>query len=234
MCLCDPGYQGIDCAERQCPRGADPLLNDERWCGHTACAWEVQSFTLQKTGTTTYRVSLTDSVNVTHVALATLDTAGNTYNGFVDPSSAVFPSVLPEPTTTLAGQIMAALRATPAGLLQQVEVWPAAAVGTSPQDLTFRVTFVGVAGNQELLTVEVYAGAGGITCNPDHPAYAADTAGGSCAANGASRTVFRKTVGNRPETECATRGNCDFKTGVCKCFTGFYGAACENQNALAA
>jgi len=127
-----------------------------------------------------------------------------------------------------------ALRAAGAGLLQQVEVWPAAAVGTSPQDLTFRVTFVGVAGNQELLTVEVYAGAGGITCNPDHPAYAADTAGGTCAAGGASRTVYRKTVGNRPETECATRGNCDYKTGVCKCFTGFYGAACENQNALAA
>lgn len=233
VCICDAGYSGIDCSERMCPRGADPLLNDEKWCGHTGCAWEVQSFTLQKTGTTTYKVSLTDALNVTHVALATVDTAGNTFNGYVDPSSPTFASVLPDPATTIAGQIMAALRATPGGLLQQVEVWPAAAVGTSPQDLTFRVTFVNVPGNQEQLAVEVYAGNGGLTCNPDHSAYAADTASGSCAAAGSSKAVVRKVVGNRPENECAGRGNCDTKTGVCKCFTGFYGAVCEVQNALA-
>jgi hypothetical protein len=233
VCLCDPGFSGIDCSERVCPRGADPLLNDARWCGHTACAWEVQSFTLQKTGTTTYTLSLTDALNVTHVALATVDTAGNTYNGYVDPASATFADVLPDPATTIAGQLMAALRATPGGVMQQVEVWPAAAVGTSPQDLTFRVTFVNMPGNQDLLTLGVYAGNGGLTCNPDHSSYAADTASGSCAAAGASKAVVRVTVGNRPETECASRGNCDAKTGVCKCFTGFYGAACENQNALA-
>ena len=234
VCLCDAGFQGIDCSERVCPRGADPLLNDDRWCGHTACMWEVQSFTLQKTGITTYRISLVDSTNTTHVALATVDTASNTFNGYVDPLSPSFASVLPDPSVTLAGQLMAALRATPAGLLQQVEIWPVAAVGTSPQDLTFRVTFVGIAGNQDLLRLDIYAGNGGLTCNPDHPSYAADTATGSCVDGAASRAVVRKVVGNRPETECAGRGNCDSMSGLCKCFTGFVGAACEHQNALMA
>jgi len=27
-CVCDPGYQGYDCSERQCPRGDDPLEGD--------------------------------------------------------------------------------------------------------------------------------------------------------------------------------------------------------------
>lgn len=233
--MCDAGYQGMDCAERLCPRGADPLLNSDRWCGHTACQWEVQSFTLQKTGTTTYKISLTDAVNITHVALATVDTASNTLNGYVNPASPQFSSVLPDPATTIAGQIMQALRSTPGGLLQQVEVWPKAAVGTSPEDLTFRVTFVNVPGNQDTLKVEVYAGNGGLTCNPDHPSYTSDTGGGnSCLATSASNAVYRKVTGNRPETECSSRGQCDYKAGTCKCFTGFYGASCENQNALSA
>lgn len=231
--MCDAGYGDIDCSSRQCPRGADPLLNDMRWCGGSPCVWEVQSFTLQRTGTTTYSFSLQDALNVTHVGLATVDTAGNTLNGYVDPTSAIFATVLPDPSTTLAGQIMAALRSTPAGLLQQVEVWPAAAVGTSPQDMTFRVTFVGVAGNQELLRVGVYSGAGGLTCNPDATTYTADTAGGSCAAGSASTAVVRVTVGNRPETECSSRGACNYATGLCKCYTGMYGAACDQQSALA-
>jgi hypothetical protein len=232
-CICDPGYGGIDCTLRQCPRGADPLLNSARWCGLTTCAWEVQSFTLQKTGPTTYSFSLEDALNVTHVGLATVDTAGNSMNGYVDPTSATFATVLPDPIQTIAGQIMQALRSTPAGVLQQVEVWPAAAVGTSPQDLTFRVTFVGVPGNQELLQVGVYSGSGGLTCNPDAPTYSSDTSSGLCAAGSASIAVERVTVGNRPETECSTRGNCDYTKGVCNCYSGFYGAACENQNALA-
>ena len=174
-----------------------------------------------------------DALNVTHVALATLDTAGNTLNGYVDPTDPSFASVLPDPASTLAGQIMGALRVTPAGLLQSVEVWPAAAKNNLG-DLTFRVTFVGVAGNQELLTVNVYSGNGGITCNTDGSTYAADIAGGTCAAGSASNAVIRVVTGNKPDTECASRGICNTKTGICGCFSGFQGAACENQNALAA
>ena len=208
------------------------MLNSARWCGGSPCTWEVQSFTLQRTGATTYQFSFEDALNVTHVGLAAVDTASNTLNGYIDPASENFWSILPDPDVTIAGQIMTALRGTPAGRLQQVEVWPAAAIGTSPQDMTFRVTFVGVPGNHDPLVISVYSGEGGLTCNPDAPTYDADTAGGSCIPGSASIAVVQAVVGNRPETECSSRGTCDLTAGLCKCYSGFLGAACENLNAL--
>lgn len=35
--------------------------------------------------------------------------------------------------------------------------------------------------------------------------------------------------GGKEGRDCSGRGICDYKVGVCICFTGFYGAACEHQ-----
>lgn len=40
-------------------------------------------------------------------------------------------------------------------------------------------------------------------------------------------------AGNLCHVECANRGICDYDTGKCKCFPGFYGLACTLQDALA-
>lgn len=41
-CVCDPGFFGPDCGLRDCPRGNDPLTNDKKHCGNSACQNEVQ------------------------------------------------------------------------------------------------------------------------------------------------------------------------------------------------
>ena len=35
--------------------------------------------------------------------------------------------------------------------------------------------------------------------------------------------------GNESGRDCSGRGTCDYTVGVCNCYTGFYGRACQNQ-----
>jgi len=39
--------------------------------------------------------------------------------------------------------------------------------------------------------------------------------------------------GNTERITCSGRGMCDYGNGLCQCFSGYYGGACEYQNALA-
>ena len=36
------------------------------------------------------------------------------------------------------------------------------------------------------------------------------------------------------DRECSDRGTCETESGLCKCFAGYTGHACETQNALSA
>jgi len=38
--------------------------------------------------------------------------------------------------------------------------------------------------------------------------------------------------GNQQGRDCSGRGICDYKSGVCKCFTGYYGTRCQYQTIL--
>jgi hypothetical protein len=40
-------------------------------------------------------------------------------------------------------------------------------------------------------------------------------------------------VDNKCHVDCANRGICDYTTGECRCFEGFYGEACTLRSALA-
>jgi hypothetical protein len=223
-CVCDPGFSGVDCSLRQCPRGDDPLTTAERYCGNAPCKYEVQSFTLSNAGPTTYKLGFTDYTNNTNYAYVTVDVAGNAQGlGFIaemddNPNGSNKENSLPGPNT-VAGQIQAALRAVPGGLLQRVEVYPAGSNPVTNLGRTFRVTFTGYPGDAELMTVAPYQGLGALDQNPD-------------AAN--AKSVKETTRGNFEAVECSGRGLCDTSAGLCKCFGGFFGSACEYLNALAA
>ena len=45
-CFCDPGFSGIDCSLRMCPRGDDPLTWEPYTCGTSECRNELQSFSV--------------------------------------------------------------------------------------------------------------------------------------------------------------------------------------------
>jgi hypothetical protein len=35
--------------------------------------------------------------------------------------------------------------------------------------------------------------------------------------------------GNEAGRDCSGRGICNYQTGLCRCFSGFYGEACDNE-----
>ncbi len=39
-------------------------------------------------------------------------------------------------------------------------------------------------------------------------------------------------AGNRCHVECGNRGLCDYKTGICACFKGYYGVACGTKSPM--
>lgn len=230
-CICDPGFAGFDCSQRLCPRGDDPLTIGSRWCGGSTCTWEIQSFTLPKDLDLSLKLSVSDVFNRTYVAYTNVNTQSSEYGlGPVAPSLQA--TKLPGPLT-VAGKIMNAIRSIPGGLFQRVEVYPKAPLtdvldddsnvifaATNDEDaLTFRVTFTGVTGDLPLLKVTDANGAAILDDNTDD----ADS----------EAVVFENAIGNYEGFECSKRGLCDSSRGTCKCFSGFTGAACEHQNALA-
>jgi len=206
MCVCDAGFDGIDCTQRTCPRSNDPLSpHTSRWCGGVECADEVQSFRLSSAGDSTYKFTFVDMRNATLVAYFTVNTAVG------------LPGAVPDPQSQLAGEdtnagiIMKALRSIPGGELQFVEVRALSDDLTDVLSRTFYVTFTGLTGNQYMLQLDAVSGEGVVDEAP-----------------------AEQTQGNNEDIECSNRGLCDRTTGLCKCFGGFYGVACEYQNALTA
>jgi hypothetical protein len=68
-------------------------------------------------------------------------------------------------------------------------------------------------------------GCGGGQCNigtTDNAAQACPNAG----------TSDCNTILGGEQRDCSGRGICDYESGVCKCFTGFYGEACSSQTIL--
>lgn len=308
-CACDPGYTGVDCSLRECPRGDDPLTAVNSVCGNAPCTNEVQGFTLSSVASNAdkkYRIRYThltgESFLTTDFAVkvntaSATDMASNA--AAVKAALELLPvNITGSISASCAGDLMGNLRFlvtftslsgnVPEMVVERGSTTPGANVIAQPSQpvqqfalsgtissVTFSVFPTSMAGFRKSqftgATVSIGANSLVVTTNDalqgatnGVPAftYTHGTTNATVAtsglmvmvvfpskqfglnparitinANTATQAQFSgaldTTDGNKEFKICSDRGVCDYDSGLCKCFTGYVGDACQAQNALA-
>merc|ERR1712072_921042 len=216
-CMCDPEWGDVDCSKRMCPYGNDVM--DHRQDMNTAQKHHTQtiSFTIQGTdvsqdGNTfalTFKSKLNETFTTTPIvwdsSVAT-GTAG-TETDFAD----------------FSRDIKTALEALPNNVIDLVVVKTTSTNSGNVVTPTITIEFTGaqVQGKQNLLTMRTYECGDG--CTPK--------LSGLELVPGNNR-IFESVVADFNSYECGRRGKCNYDTGVCQCFSGYTGSACNTATAL--
>jgi len=228
QCVCDRGYEGIDCASRICPKGDDPLTECNENPGISKN--DIQHIVFLTSGATYgadkfFSLTFTDMYNGEY----TTRPIHTNINGATTGSTQI---------TTWATEIEAALEELPNFAIPNCTV--TATKVTSPADAYLvAIEFVDPAnsGEQDLLVVS--------DADVDHnnakmqPRFE-KTGGGSSkilvAHKYTSGTVntatHQEALGDNTleeHVECSNRGTCDGDSGTCACYEGFTGEACHQQ-----
>jgi len=210
-CLCDPEYGDIDCSKRLCPYGTD--IMDQRDDMFVQAKYQVQHINLAafyrpETSLDAYSFALTfkSRLNETFTTIPIL----------LDTLHADFHA------TIIA--IQTALESLPNRVIDKVEVHGTTNTAAPHNGLgTINITFVGdhVQGPQHPITVKSISCGDG--CTPK-------LSGLELQVNSQNVTEIQASDFN--SYECGRRGKCDYTTGVCSCFSGYTGLACNTITAL--
>lgn len=202
-CVCDPGYSGTDCSMRECPRGDDPLTHLNKDCGGAACVDETQTIVFDMSADT-------DSISDAVISFTDWDQKTWTTDTFTITGDNA--GVTADAT---AAVVQAALRAIPNGVLEEVTVTATAnAAGYTDSfhiTIAFGGTDVGRSGNLAAITGSSVSGDADLV----------------------AVVVTEATAGTTEEVTCSYRGLCDYETGLCQCFKGYYDDDCSQQSTLA-
>jgi hypothetical protein len=229
-CVCDPQWFGADCSLRMCPFGTDILahrLNLER----------AQNYQVQK-------VEFVFHANVVDFE-------------FVSPTAAPTPAPTtapsPSPVGPILGQTFAlgftsklnetfftepivfdvdnmhnyvknALLNLPNQVVDDVEV-DTDVDADCKVTLTISFTGAAVQGPQNLLTVSAFECGDGCTPKITGLDYIQDYTPDES-------SITQSVAADFHSYECGRRGKCDYTTGLCQCFEGYTGEACNVQTAL--
>lgn len=211
QCHCDAGYEGDDCSLRMCPKGDDP----ETECGNDL-------------GNDKQKITCTFAANP---AGGTLTKAflhmrfKDQFNGVYD-TRPILLDVANLDDDENANSVQDALEALPNFAIPEIEVdFEPKNAGKTIVDITVEFTDGHNTGRQSLL--EVYSKS---ECSDGaQPLFESVVAAGdvSCAVERLSKP---EEDNYKEHVTCANRGICDQSTGLCNCFDGFFGDACDNVN----
>jgi len=206
-CVCDGGWTGLKCNLRMCPVGND--IMDVLPSGEVR---QVQTITLfdaiddnTRFGTQTFGLQFTSMLNETLVTQPIRWVVGN------DP--------------LLQTYIESALMKLPNKVIDEVDVNIDSSSGSA--GVVIHITFSGntVQGTQH--KIEVLADNCGEGCTPRRTGL---TNLRSYHATDLS-IIEVSTAGSHESFECGRRGKCAYSTGICACYDGFAGDACNIFNA---
>jgi len=214
-CVCDAGYSGPDCSRRECPRGDDPLTHRHYDCGGTDCQDEVQVFTL---------LNRAGGTAVDWYYITFQEWTGQTWRTdffqFGD-DTCLDPDTVGQ-DTILQNTLTDALTAIPNSVFEGVTV----TTDTTTAG-TILVTFTFTHNSGNIASLQWWNDA------RDQLTYNATCSGADGVVDFGGKELTSVVHGNKEESPCSNRGLCDYTTGICKCFRGYYSDDCSLQNALA-
>jgi hypothetical protein len=252
-CVCDPTWGDYDCSKRMCEYGTDIMNHRMNMANAQNYFTQVISFYPSATATAalsgTFALTFKSKLNETYTTHPIVLKYGTGSKGTVG-SLADF-----------LLDVRAALESLPNKVIDQVEVYgeiindatrPLAstvfgtgattgmAAGTlvSPYVLVIYIKFTGasVQGPQNMLTVK--ADPCGAGCTPQ----LTGLTGLSVQYNSVQELPTGRTIPgfvtfayagvDYQSFECGRRGKCDYSTGICQCFSGYTGQACNTITAL--
>jgi len=214
-CVCDPEWGDVDCSKRMCPYGND--IMDHRQDMTASQKYHTQSITFKLNGgvnaqdeqtfALTFKSKLNETFTTTPIVWAHPGATSASANDFFD----------------FSHDVKTALEALPNNVVDQVTVSTTSVVASSRVTATMLVTFTGdnVQGKQNLLTVRSYLCGDG--CTPKLSGL--ELVPGESA-------IVETVVADFNSYECGRRGKCNYDTGLCACFAGYTGPACNTITAL--
>jgi len=247
-CVCDATYGDIDCSKRMCPYGNDIL--DVRDDLSTSIKYHVQTLVFVPNENSTSSYSTTDDTaydpngntaaqqgaqNIRHLQG---ETFALTFTSKLNETFTTIPIVFDVvDTEDMKVDIQLALLSLPNKVIDGVSV--GVSLGQTDTERTDRafasvtdsvivaVTFTGpsVQGPQNFLQVHDYECSSG--CTPKLTGLSLNYKYDYHTSN-----ITTTTLADWNSYECGRRGKCDYETGLCQCFAGYFGDNCNTLTTL--
>lgn len=246
-CVCDATFGDVDCSKRLCPYGNDVL--DVRDDLTTTLHQHVQQLTfvsnynkdatqdISDLDSETFALTFTSKLNETFTTIPIV------FSGSADSDDMkndIQLALLSLPNKVIDGVTVSIDRTKSTEDFLDGNYAPS---GSEKNILIVKITFTGsaVQGRQNWLTVEDYECSSGCTpkltglsLNYKYDHFLSNITAVSSVPNQLRNADadYQGQFGDYNSYECGRRGKCDYETGLCQCFAGYFGDNCNTLTTL--